>query len=76
MNLARFQSLGADDAVRISNAPIHLAPTVVRRTPADLLWENHKRRPLRCDDGPVRNNLAAAQAAAAARSIQPSGISG
>lgn len=72
-HLNRFLTIGADEPVRQSapaRRPRPAAPVCL--PPAVLLEHHHHRRPLRCDRGAIRNNLALAQDVAAQRAIQPS----
>lgn len=68
INLLRFLTLGAGEPVRQPAAVRRKRPAApVCFPPAALLEHHHHRRPLRCDRGVIRNNLAAAQSAAALR---------
>ncbi len=68
INLLRFLTIGAGEPVRQPASLRRKRPAApVYFPPAALLEHHHHRRPLRCDRGAIRNNLAAAQTAAAHR---------
>lgn len=72
-NLTRFLALGAGEPIRQSVPARRKRPAApVYFPPAALLELHHRRTSLRCDQGAIRNNLAAAQTAAAQRLLQPS----
>lgn len=67
MNAAQYLSIGADEAVRLAPVSLHALPHINALTPAQILRREHARRPLGCDEGPVRQDFAALQTTAAAR---------
>lgn len=61
-------AIGADEPVRSSDSALDAGPRARDpHTPAAILWREHGRRPLNCDEGEIRNDLGAAQTAAAER---------
>lgn len=60
-------SLSPELGIQQAPQTLYGLPQLHDKDPGNILRRNHGRDPLRCDVGEVRNNLGAAQDAAAAR---------